>query len=67
MVGMSKMYHLICARDFWKEMKLELPEVPDINDISKFSIKRDEKILEKIIKPKDDLIKELYKENLSLN
>lgn len=49
------------------EMKLELPEVPNINDISKFSIKRDEKILEKIIKPKDDLIKELYKENLSLN
>ena len=49
------------------EMKLELPEVPDINDISKFSIKRDEKILEKIIKPKDDLIKKLYKENLSLN
>ena len=49
------------------EMKLELPEVPDINDISKFSIKRDEKILEKIIKPKDDLIKELYRENVSLN
>ena len=49
------------------EMKLELPEVPNINDISKFSIKRDEKILEKIIKPKDDLIKELYKENLILN
>ncbi len=49
------------------EMKLELPEVPDINDISKFSIKRDEKILEKIIKPKDDLIKELYKENLYSN
>lgn len=50
-----------------KEMKLELPEVPDINDISKFSIKRDEKILEEIIKPKDDLIKELYKDNLSLH
>ena len=49
------------------EMKLELPEVPDINDISKFSIKRDEKILEEIIKPKDDLIKKLYKENLYLN
>lgn len=49
------------------EMKLELPEVPDINDISKFSIKRDEKILEKIITPKDNLIKELYKENLFLN
>ena len=50
-----------------KEMKLELPEVPDINDISKFSIKRDEKILEKIIKPQNDLINELYKDNLALN
>lgn len=49
------------------EMKLELPEVPDIANISKFSLKRDEKILNEIIKPKDDLIKELYKENLSLN
>ena len=49
------------------EMKLELPEIPDITDIGKFTIKRDEKILEKIIKPKDDLIKELYHENLSLN
>ena len=50
-----------------KEMKLELPEVPNINEISKFSIKRDEKILKEIIKPKDDLIKELYKDNLSLH
>lgn len=50
-----------------KEMKLELPEVPDINEISKFSIKRDDKILKEIIKPKDDLIKELYKDNLALN
>ena len=49
------------------EIKLELPEVPDITDISKFSRKRDEKILEKIIKPKDELIKELYKDNLSLH
>ena len=49
------------------EMKLELPDVPDITDISKFSLKRDEKILEEIIKPKDELIKELYKDNLSLN
>ena len=43
-----------------KEIKLEIPEVPDINEISKFSIKRDDKILKEIIKPKDDLIKELY-------
>ena len=43
------------------EIKLELLDVPEITDISKFSLKRDEKILEEIIKPKDDLIKELYK------
>ena len=49
------------------EIKLELPDVPDITDISKFSLKRDEKILEEIIKPKDDLIKELHKDNLSLH
>lgn len=49
------------------EIKIELPEVPDITDISKFSRKRDEKILEEIINPKDELIKELYKDNLSLH
>lgn len=49
------------------EIKLELPEVPNITDINKFSLKRDEKILEEIIKPKDELIKELYKDNLSLH
>ena len=35
------------------EIKLELPDVPDLTDISKFSRKRDEKILEEIIKPKE--------------
>lgn len=49
------------------KVKLELPEVPNINNINKFSLKRDEKILEEIIKPKDELIKELYKDNLSLH
>ena len=49
------------------EIKLELPEFPNINDISKFSLKRDERILEEIIKPKDELIKELYKDNLSMH
>ena len=51
------------------EMKLELPDTPDINDIkvNRLSKKRDEKILEEIIRPKDDLIKELYKDNLSMH
>ncbi len=50
-----------------KDIKLDLPEVPDISSIGKFTRKRDEKILDEIIKPKDDLIKELYKDNLSLH
>lgn len=52
-----------------QNIKLELPDVPDITDINvnRLSKKRDEKILEEIIKPKDDLIKELYKDNLSLH
>ena len=49
-----------------QNMKLELPDVPDIDDIkmARWSKKRDEKILEDIIKPKDDLINELYQNNL---
>ena len=50
-----------------KNIKLELPDVPEIADISKFSIKRDEKILEEIIKPKDELIQDLYQDNLRLH
>ena len=49
------------------DIKLELPDVPDITDIGKFTLKRDEKILDEIIQPKDDLIKKLYKDNLSLH
>lgn len=50
-------------------MKLELPDVPEIDDIkvARWSKKRDEKILEEIIKPKDNLINELYQDNLQLH
>ena len=37
----------------------------DIN-VNRLSKKRDEKILEEIIKPKDNLIKDLYQDNLTL-
>lgn len=46
---------------------LEIPEVPELKDINKFMLKRDEKIAEEIIKPKDELIKKLYTENMSLH
>lgn len=52
-----------------QNIKLELPDVPDIDDIrmDRWSKKRDEKILEDIIKPKDDLINELYQNNLLMH
>ena len=52
-----------------KNMQLELPDVPNLGDINvnRLSKKRDKKIIEEIIKPKDDLINELYKNNLSMH
>ena len=51
-----------------QNIKLELPDVPNLEDINvmRFSKKRDEKIIEEIIKPKDDLINDLYQDNLIL-
>ena len=52
-----------------QNMKLELPDVPKIDDIKmvRWSKKRDEKILEDIIKPKDDLINKLYQNNIQMH
>ena len=52
-----------------QNMKLELPDVPEIDDIkmARWSKKRDEKILEDIIKPKDDLINKLYQNNIQMH
>lgn len=46
-------------------IKLELPEVPDINDIKLLQLNR-EKVENEIIKPKDKLINELYQDNKNL-
>ena len=56
------------TKEILKNMKLELPDVPDITDINinRLSKKRDEKILKEIIKPKEDLINELYQDKLIL-
>lgn len=47
-------------------IKLELPEIPDINDIKLIKLNR-EKVENEIINPKDELIQELYKDNLALH
>lgn len=46
-------------------MKLELPETPDINDIKLIKLNR-EKVENEIIRPKDNMIEKLYNEKVSL-
>ena len=57
------------TKEILKNKKLELPDVPKIDDIkmARWSKKRDEKILEDIIKPKDNVIQNLYQDNLNLH
>lgn len=47
-------------------IKLELPKVPDINDIKILQLNK-AKVEKDIIKPKDDLINELYNDNKALH
>lgn len=43
-----------------------MPEVPNIKDFNKLTIKRDEKIKKEIIEPKDKVIKQLFDDNVRL-
>ena len=51
------------TRTILKDIKLELPETPDINDFGKFVRNRDEKIQELVVKPRDERIEELQEQN----
>ena len=55
------------TKETLKNITLELPEVPDIKEIKKVMLNRDEKINNQIIRPKDELIKQLYNENIALH
>ena len=55
------------TKETLKNIKLELPELPDIKDFKRLSFNRDEKILEEIIKPKDEVIEKLYQANVTLH
>ena len=49
-----------------KDIKLELPETPNVKSFGKLVRNRDEKIQEQIIKPKDKAIQELQEQNALL-
>ena len=50
-----------------EDIKIELPNVPNIKNFGKLTVKRDEKIQKEIIEPKDQLIKQLYYDNKKLH
>ena len=49
-----------------ENIKLELPEIPNINDIKLIKLNK-EKVENEITKPKDELIQELYQDNITLH
>ena len=54
------------SKTLLQDVKLEIPDTPDISSFRKLMKNRDEKIQEQIIKPKDKAIKELQEQNALL-
>lgn len=54
------------SKTLLQDVKMDLPETPDITSFKKIMINRDEKIQEQIIKPKDKAIQELKEQNFLL-
>lgn len=55
------------TKNVLENITLDLPETLNIKDIRKVMLNRYEKIENEIIKPRDELIQELHKENISLH
>ena len=62
---LKKLTNFKNAKKVLDNIKLELPETPNINDIKLIKLNR-EKVENEIIKPKDDMIEKLYNEKVSL-
>ncbi len=63
---LKKITNFANTKKLLNNMKLELPEVPDINDIKLIQLNK-AKVEKDIIKPQNDLIKELHEDNLALH
>lgn len=49
-----------------EDIKLTLPDTPNITDFNKLTLNRDARIQKEIIQPKNDLIEKLYNDNIQL-
>ena len=55
------------TKELVESITLDIPEETNINDLKKIMFNKNEKILNDIIKPKEEMIKQLYKENKALH
>ena len=55
------------TKELVESITLDIPEETNINDLKKIMFNKNEKILNDIIKPKEKMIKQLYKENKALH
>lgn len=55
------------TKELLENITLEIPKETELKDIKKFMINKNEKILNDIIKPKEDMIKDLFQENVQLH
>jgi len=63
---LKKITNFANTKKLLNNITLELPEVPDINDIKLIQLNK-AKVEKDIIKPQNDLIKELHEDNLALH
>ena len=64
--NLKKITNFENTKKILNNIRLELPEVPDINDIKLIQLNK-AKVENEIIKPKDDMIKELFEDNIVLH
>ena len=55
------------TKDLVESITLDIPAETNINDLKKIMFNKNEKILNEIIKPKEEMIKQLFKENKALH
>lgn len=55
------------TKELVESITLDIPKEININDLKKIMFNKNEKILNDIIKPKEEMIKQLYKENKALH
>ena len=64
--NLKKVTNFENTKKILENIKLDLPQTPNINDIKLIKLNK-EKVEDEIIKPKDKLINELYQENVLLH